>query len=125
MLKILQRPNQPHLRILLISMVLATAMAGAFLGVHLLGTASYDVEGLSLNMSIKPGWHGETIIHLAPLGTISAATHATPLVFRIQLQYIGTDLAEKILSPQGDGLSFLTNLRENLPRHLHGFVWRQ
>jgi predicted phosphodiesterase len=125
MLKILHRPNQPHLRILLISMILATAMTGAFLGVHLLGTTSYDVEGLSLNMSIEPGWHGETIIHLAPLGTMSAATHEAPLVFHIQLQYIGTDLAEKILSPQGDGLSFLTNLRENLPHHLHGFVWRQ
>jgi predicted phosphodiesterase len=125
MLKLLHRPNQPYLRILLIIMVLATAMTGAFLGVYLLGTAAYDVEGLSLSMSIKPSWHGETIIHLAPLGTISASTHEAPLVFRIQLQYIGTDLAEKILSPQGDGIRFLTNLRENLPRHLYGFAWQQ
>lgn len=125
MLKLLQRPDQPYVRILLIIMVLATAVAGAFLGVYLLGNASYDVEGLSLSMSIKPAWQGETVIQLAPLGTISASTHEAPLVFRIQLQYIGTDLAEKILSPQGDGLSFLTNLRENLPRHLYGFAWQQ
>jgi hypothetical protein len=125
MLKVIQRPDQSYLRIFLIIAVLSTAVTGSFLGVYLLGSATYDVEGLSLNMSIKPAWHGETIIHLAPLGTVSASTHKAPLVFNIELQYIGTDLAEKILSPEVDSLGFLTNLREHLPRHLQGFAGQQ
>lgn len=125
MSKVIQRPNQSYLRISLIIAVLLTAVAGSFLGVYLLGSAAYDVEGLSLNMSIKPAWHGETVIHLAPLGTISAPTHNAPLVFHIQLQYIGTNLAEKILAPEGDSTSFLTDLRDHLPRYLYGFAWQQ
>jgi hypothetical protein len=58
MLKVIQRPDQSYLRIFLIIAVLSTAVTGSFLGVYLLGSATYDVEGLSLNMSIKPAWHG-------------------------------------------------------------------
>jgi len=125
MLKVIRRLGQSYRRVFLIIAILLTAVTGSFLSVYLLGTAAYDVEGLSLSMSIKPAWHGETVIHLAPLGTISASTHDAPLVFHIQLRYIGTDLAEKILSPEGDSASFLTDLQKHLPRHLHGFAWQQ
>ena len=58
MLKVIQRPDQSYLRIFLIIAVLSTAVTGSF-WVYLLGSATYDVEGLSLNMSIKPAWHGK------------------------------------------------------------------
>lgn len=125
MLRLIHRPNPASLRIFIILAVLLTAVAGAFLGVHLLGSKVYDVEGLSLKMSVEPAWHGETVIHLAPLGTIAAPTHHSPLAFHIQLQYIGTDLAERMLSSEGNSISFLSNLRENMPRMLYGFAWQQ
>lgn len=125
MLRLIRRPDQTYLRIIMVIAVLLTAVAGAFIGVHLLGSAVYDVEGLSLSMSVEPSRQGETVIHLAPLGTISAPTHQSPLAFHVKLQYIGTDLAEKLLSSGEDNLSFLTNLREHLPELLHGFAWHQ
>lgn len=125
MLGFVRRPDPVYLRILIIVGVLLTAVAGAFLGVHLLGSTVYDVDGLSLSMSVEPARHGETVIHLAPLGTVSASTHHSPLAFHIQLEYIGTDLAERMLSSEEGSISFLSNLRDNLPAMLSRFAWHQ
>lgn len=124
MLRLIRRPDPTYLRVFIVLAIMLTAAAGSFLGVYLLGGKVYHVEGLSLSMSVQPAWHGETVIHLTPLGTISAPTHHSPLVFHIRLQYIGTDLAERMLSSQ-DSLTFLSNLRDNMPRMLYGFAWQQ
>lgn len=125
MLNRIRRPDQNTLRLLLIIIILLTAIIGAVLGVHFLGSTVYDVEGLSLRMSIEPARYGQTVIDLSPFGSITAPTHAAPLELHIKLHYIGTDLAARILGPSEDGIAFLSNLRELLPQLFYKFALKQ
>lgn len=125
MLKRFWPPAPKYISILFIAAILLTATAGSLLGVSLGGGAIYDMGGLSLRLTLEPAWHGSTVLDLAPFGSITAPTHQTPLRLHVQLNYIGTELAQQILSSSDDQVAFLTNLRDELPQHLYKFGLQQ
>lgn len=125
MLNRLKLPAHPGFKGLLVTAFLLTALAGALLAVYAFGDAVYEVQGLSLRMAVQPAWQGQTVIDLAPFGSITAPTHQAPLELHLKIQYIGTDLANRFLQPSQDNPGILSHLRDNIPRYACYFALRQ
>lgn len=106
--------------------ILITALLGAFLFVYLFGAATYDLDGLRLSISTNPAPAGKTIIDLPPFGSVSAVTHDIPLEFIVKLDYIGTELAQSILTNSSDSPDEIINdLRLSIPNIIKPFALRQ
>ncbi|NLB89159.1 MAG: hypothetical protein GX790_08055 [Syntrophomonadaceae bacterium] len=116
----------PALRRLKPPLILLTAVLGAFLFVYLFGPATYDLDGIRLNLSINPTDQGKTTLDLSPFGNVSAATHNLPLEFTIKLDYIGTELARNMLITSSESPDeFINDLKLSIPSLLKPFIVRQ
>jgi len=86
----LNRNKQP--RILSLAAGLFAVLAGITLLITFLGPARYDLAGLHILVALKPSLHGQTVVELPPLGTLTMQTHRTPLEIHLTLQNIDPDL---------------------------------
>ncbi|MEW5935920.1 MAG: hypothetical protein AB1816_20245, partial [Bacillota bacterium] len=53
--------------------------------IWLLGPARCQVDGFRVEVAVRPAAAGRTVIELPPVGTLTAATHAGPVEFRVTL----------------------------------------
>lgn len=116
----------PALKRLKLPLILLTAVLGAFLFVYLFGPATYDLDGIRLNISINPAPQGKTIVDLSPFGNVSARTHNFPLEYIIKLDYIGTELAQNMFISSSESPDEIINdLKSSIPNLLMPFLSRQ
>ena len=74
------------------------ALAGAALAVVLLGRVPAKVGPFETTLSVRPTLSSDTVVHLAPLGTIRLDTHDWPVTLHLRLDEIGVADAERIAS---------------------------
>ncbi|MEV4807382.1 metallophosphoesterase [Nonomuraea sp. NPDC049421] len=77
--------------------VLFVAAVGAWLGIFLSGTVTTQVGPVETGMSLRPAWHGETVVDASPLGTLTFRTHSAPLRLRITLENIDQERAKALI----------------------------
>jgi predicted phosphodiesterase len=76
--------------------VAAFAMAGAIVVLFLAGRVPAKVGPFETTVAVRPSLTGETLVHLAPLGTISLDTHDAPVRLDLRVEELGLDEAERI-----------------------------
>jgi predicted phosphodiesterase len=76
--------------------VVVFALAGATLAVLVFGRVPAKVGPFETTMSARPALHGNTVVHLAPLGTVRLDTHDWPVTFHMRVNQIGVADAEAI-----------------------------
>jgi predicted phosphodiesterase len=76
--------------------VVVFALAGASLAVVVFGNVSAKVGPFETTLSARPSLTGQTVVHLAPLGTIQLDTHDWPVSLDLRLDEIGLADAERI-----------------------------
>ncbi|MDD9369851.1 MAG: metallophosphoesterase [Acidimicrobiales bacterium] len=72
------------------------ALAGASLAVVVFGHVSAKIGPFETTLSARPSLTGQTVVHLAPLGTIQIDTHDWPISLDLRLDEIGLAEAERI-----------------------------
>nr|WP_082535624.1 metallophosphoesterase [Nonomuraea pusilla] len=77
--------------------VLLVAAVGAWMGIFLSGTVRAEVGPVETGMSLRPSWHGETVVDASPLGTLTFRTHDAPLTLRITLENIDQERAKAFI----------------------------
>ncbi|MEV4293040.1 metallophosphoesterase [Nonomuraea bangladeshensis] len=77
--------------------VLVVAAVGAWLGIFLSGSVRAEVGPVETAMSLRPAWHGETVVDASPLGTLTFRTHDAPLRLRITLENIDQERAKAFI----------------------------
>jgi predicted phosphodiesterase len=76
--------------------VIVFALAGAVIALGLAGRVSARVGPFDTTVAARPSWTGETVLRLAPLGTIGLDTHDWPLRLELRVDELGLDEAERI-----------------------------
>jgi predicted phosphodiesterase len=76
--------------------VVVFALAGAIIALGLAGRVSAKVGPFDTTVAARPSWTGETVLRLAPLGTIGLDTHDWPLRLELRVDELGLDEAERI-----------------------------
>lgn len=76
--------------------VVAFALAGAVVVLSLAGRVPARVGPFETTVAVRPSLAGETIVHLAPLGTIEMDTHDAPVRLDLRVEELGLDEAERI-----------------------------
>jgi predicted phosphodiesterase len=76
--------------------VAAFAVAGGVVALFLAGRVPAQVGPFETTFGVRPSLTGETIVHLAPLGTISLDTHDAPVRLDLRVEELGLDEAEHI-----------------------------
>ena len=76
--------------------VVVFALAGASLAVAVFGHVQAKVGPFETTLAARPSLTGETVVHLAPLGTIRLDTHDWPVSLDLRLDEIGLADAERI-----------------------------
>jgi predicted phosphodiesterase len=62
----------------------------------LAGRVAAKVGPFETTVAVRPSWHGETLVRVAPLGTIALDTHDWPLRVELRVDELGLDEAERI-----------------------------
>lgn len=99
---------------------LLLALAGALVAVNLFGTASFKVAAFDFQVETKLLARPETRIVLPPVGEVAAATHRSPVLFRLTLTNIDLDGFSELLresQDRGNG-NLLAELQEEGKSHL-------
>lgn len=76
--------------------VVVFALAGASLAVAVFGHVPAKVGPFETTLAARPSLTGETVVHLAPLGTIRLDSHDWPVSLDLRLDEIGLADAERI-----------------------------
>lgn len=76
--------------------VAAFAVAGSFIVLFLAGSVPARVGPFETTVSVRPSLSGETVVHLAPLGTIEMDTHDAPVRLDLRVDELGLEEAERI-----------------------------
>jgi len=76
----------------------ALGLAGAWIGITLVGPTTSQVGPLTVTTQIAPAWHGHTQLNLPPLGTVSLPTHRTPVVVDATVTGVNLSQATQTLS---------------------------
>jgi predicted phosphodiesterase len=76
--------------------VVVFALAGATLAVLLFGRVAAKVGPFETTMSVRPSFSGNTIVQLAPLGSVRLDTHDWPVTFTMRVDQLGVADAEAI-----------------------------
>ncbi len=105
--------------------IIITAVLGALLALYMVGTGDYTIEGLTFSVSALPARSGSTTIDLSPLGSVSASTHTTPLLIKIQLTYIGTGADSAVAEEAVTSAEGWNNIYEGLMNIVKPFITRQ
>jgi predicted phosphodiesterase len=62
----------------------------------LAGRVAAKVGPFDTTVAVRPSWHGETLVRVAPLGTIGLDTHDWPLRLELRVDELGLDEAGRI-----------------------------
>ena len=76
--------------------VVLFALVGAASALALAGRVPAHVGPFDTTMGARPSLHGDTVVHLAPLGTIELDTHDWPIRLDLRVEELGLDEAERI-----------------------------
>ena len=71
------------LRYLFAAFTIAAAVAVAYYVIILVSPTEITVGPVRVEFSLRPSWHGKTIVDLPPAGTIEADTHTAPAPGRL------------------------------------------
>lgn len=77
--------------------VVLAGLFGAWLGLNVAGTTHTDVGPLSVNAEISPALTGETVVQVAPLGTLVFDTHAAPLRVTLDIRSLDVGAVQQIV----------------------------
>src|SRR5690606_8610753 len=72
------------------------ALVGAVVALAIAGRIGAKVGPFDTTFSVRPSFHGYTLVRLAPLGTIELDTHDWPLALDVRVDEIGVEDAERI-----------------------------
>jgi predicted phosphodiesterase len=72
------------------------ALGGAVIALSLAGRIPAHVGPFDTTMAVRPSLSGETVVRLAPLGTIELDTHDAPLRLDLRVDELTLDEAERI-----------------------------
>ncbi len=76
--------------------VLLFALVGAAGALALAGRIPAHVGPFDTTIAARPSLHGDTVVHLAPLGTIELDTHDWPIRLDLRVEELGLNEAERI-----------------------------
>lgn len=76
----------------------AAALAGGYIGMMLGAHASTELGPADIRLSLDPSWTGDTVIDVAPLGTLRVNTHDGPIGLRASLTQIRLADARRLIS---------------------------
>lgn len=80
---------------------LATVLAGlvgAWLALVVAGTTRAEVGPLGVDAEITPGWGGQTVVQVDPIGTLLLDTHDAPLEVRIAVRTVDPEGVRDIVA---------------------------
>lgn len=103
-----------------VAAVVVAAMVGGWLGLLLGGYATVDVGPVEARFSLRPSLSGNTVVHIAPLGSVTFDTHDGPLRLDASVDQIRPKAAEHIL----DDPTSLNGVGDHLVHDLRGGVTR-
>lgn len=66
------------------------------------GKMLFPIKAFDFLISLQPSAHGVTEVKIPPVGTISAATHLTPVKIKITLENINFQILHELISPKGE-----------------------
>lgn len=102
-----------------------TGLAGAFLFIHLFGAMTAKMDGASLRLAIQPALPGTTVLDFGPLGSISARTHAAPMLLTIQVEQLDPEVLVNKLTSSKERGQIQAELKNSLPDFMMKFGLRQ
>jgi hypothetical protein len=76
--------------------IAATAVVGAVIALLVAGFVRAPIGPFDTTLSARPALHGDTVVHLAPLGTLNIDTHDAPLTLEIGIDELRPQAAERI-----------------------------
>ncbi|TQN33298.1 calcineurin-like phosphoesterase family protein [Haloactinospora alba] len=82
--------------------VVGAGLAGGWLGLVLGGQVLTPIGPADVDLSMRPSWNGETVVNVAPLGTLQFDTHSAPLRMKANVAEIRLDAAERMFQNPDD-----------------------
>ncbi len=101
----------------------ATVLAGligAWLALVVAGTTHAAAGPLGVDAEIAPGWSGDTVVEVDPVGTLVLDTHDAPLHVRIAVRAVDVEGVREIVNDP----TSLSSLDERLVEDLQGIIVR-
>lgn len=77
--------------------VVVVGIAGAALGLLLAGGQRADAGPFTVELSLRPNGHGESVIEVPPLGNLTLDTHAGPLTLDVQVVELREQAARQLV----------------------------
>jgi predicted phosphodiesterase len=100
--------------------VVLFALVGAAGALLLAGRVPAHVGPFDTTMGARPSLHGNTVVHLAPLGTIELDTHDWPIRLDLRVEELGLAEAERI----ADNPQVIDNLGDDVADDVRGALVR-
>lgn len=76
--------------------ILCFAVIGAVVAIALIGRVPARIGPFECTVVARPALHGDTVVRLAPLGTIELDTHSGPLAIELRVDELRTEDAARI-----------------------------
>lgn len=92
--------------------------------INFMGEMTFHLRALELQISLKASRKGLTEIHIPPVGSITARTHATPLKIRIDLLNIDPDGLQDFIKEAPASPVLAQELKEELIRIVQRYLVR-
>ncbi len=105
--------------------ILVTALVGAILAVWLLGTTTFELEGIEFKAGLTPGRSGITELHFPPFGVVEAKTHKGPVILVISLEQIRSDTFKSHIDNPPDQKQLVEQLQTSARNKITSFALRQ
>jgi predicted phosphodiesterase len=100
--------------------VVLFALVGAAGALAVAGRVPAHVGPFDTTMGARPSLHGNTVVHLAPLGTIEFDTHDWPIGLDLRVEELGLDEAERI----ADNPQVIDDLGDDVADDVRGALLR-
>lgn len=81
--------------------IIVTALIGACIGLLFGARVDTEIGPADVTLALQPGLRGDTVIDVAPLGTLTADTHDGPIQLHASLEQIQLPKARKLLDSPG------------------------
>ncbi|MCL5291064.1 MAG: metallophosphoesterase [Actinobacteria bacterium] len=107
-----------------IALAIALAATFALSAIALFGATTYEIDGVSLRLSIRPKARGETVLSIPPFGEIVANTHVTPMRIDASLERIYPEKIGKVAQEAPIGEKLIARVERDARRTLRSFVFR-
>lgn len=110
-----RRLLRAHPRVLLAAALVAVGLAGAALGLLLVGSTAAGVGPVETQMSLRPSLTGDTVVEVPPLGSLTLDSHDGALGLSVQVARLNAQDARQIVadpaSLSGLGETIIGDLR--------------